>query len=57
LISGDGARSLSPYGKIDVISGAFGLNDPDSESDDQFPEHGLNLGQSGNHSYTKWIKH
>jgi len=48
--------SVSPYGKIDVISGAFGLNDPTANPTTSSLNTDWNLGQSGNHSYTKWIK-
>ena len=48
--------SVSPYGKIDVVSRAFGLNDPMANPTISSLNTDWNLGQGGNHSYTKWIK-
>jgi hypothetical protein len=44
------------YGKIDVISSGFGLGDPTANPTQVTLNTDWNLGQSGNHSYTKWIK-
>ena len=48
--------SISPYGNIDVVSRAFGLNDPMANPTISSLNTDWNLGQGGNHSYTKWIK-
>jgi hypothetical protein len=48
--------ALSPYGKVDVVSRAFGLSDPVPNPTLTTLNSDWNLGQTGNHSYTKWVK-
>jgi hypothetical protein len=47
---------VSPYGKVDVVSRAFGQGDPVANPTIVTTNTDWNLGQGGNHSYTKWIK-
>ena len=48
--------SVSPYGKIDIVSRAFGVNDPVPEPTVTLSGTDYNLGQNTFHAYTRWLK-